>query len=228
MYRVLTVAREYGSGGARSAALAAARLGWNLLDSALIDEIAQAAHVDPALARRFDERVDTWMHRLSRHGLWFGAFEGVAKVPTTEIFDAETMAHLTRALIEHAYEAGNCVVVGRGAQCILQACPEAFHVFVYAPWESKLERAGRRVAQGTDVPELIRGMDAERAHYVRLNFGQDWADRHLYDLLVSSKPGDEATASIILAAMGGSLFPNRDRQGADGCDAQRATSDEHA
>jgi cytidylate kinase len=196
------VAREYGSGGARIAGLAAARLGWNLLDSALIDEIAKAAHVDPALARRFDERVDTWVHRLSRRGLWFGAFEGVAKLPATEIFDAETMAQLSRALIEHAYEVGNCVVVGRGAQCILQTCPEAFHVFVYAPWENRLARAGRRVARGTDVTGFIRGMDAERARYVRMNFGQDWADRHLYDLLVSSKPGDEPTASIILAAMG--------------------------
>ena len=140
--------------------------------------------------------------RLSRHGLWFGAFEGAAPLAKTEVFDAETMAQLTRALIEHAYEAGKCVVVGRGAQCILQTLPEAFHVFVYAPWENKLARAGRRVGQGTDVPEFIRAMDAERARYVRMNFGQDWADRHLYDLLVSSKPGDEATASIILAAMG--------------------------
>ena len=204
MYRVLTVAREYGSGGARIGGLAAARLGWSLLDSALIDEIARAAHVDPALARRFDERVDTWMHRLSRHGLWFGAFEGAAPLPKTEVFDAETMAQLTRALIEHAYEVGNCVVVGRGAQCILQTCPEAFHVFVYAPWADKVARVTRRVGEGTDAPELIRGMDTERARYVRLNFGQNWADRHLYDLLVSSKPGDEATASIILAAMGGS------------------------
>jgi hypothetical protein len=45
-------------------------------------------------------------------------------------------------------------------------------------------------------------MDAERARYVRLNFGADWADRHLYDLLLSSKPGEQAAASIILAAMG--------------------------
>jgi cytidylate kinase len=202
MYRVLTVAREYGSGGARIAGLVAARLGWKLLDSALIDEIAKAAHLDPGLARRYDERVDTWLHRLSRHGLWHGAFEGVATLAPVDVFDAETIAQLTRAVVQHACEIGNCTVVGRGGQCILQEWAEAFHVFVYAPWEDKVARVSRRVGKGVDVPELIRAMDAERARYVRLNFDQDWADRHLYDLMVSSKPGEEATASIILAAMG--------------------------
>ncbi len=202
MYRVLTIAREYGSGGAKIAGLVAAQLGWQLLDNALINEIARAAHVDPSLARQFDERVDTWLHRLSRHGLWYGAFEGVAAVATEDVFDAETMTQLTRTVIGQACEKRDCVVVGRGGQCILQSCPEAFHVFVYAPWEQKVERVSRRVPAGTGVPEYIRAMDAERAQYVRLNFNEDWADRHLYDLMVSSKPGDEATASIILAAMG--------------------------
>ncbi len=202
MYRVLTVAREYGSGGARIAGLVAARLGWKLLDSALIDEIAKAAHVDPGLARRYDERVDPWLHRLSRHGLWHGAFEGVATLAPVDVFDAETMAQLTRAVVQHVGEIGNYTVVGRGGQCILQECVEAFHVFVYAPWEDKVARVNRRVGKGVDVPELIRAMDAERARYVRLNFDQDWADRHLYDLLINSNTGEEATASIILAAMG--------------------------
>jgi cytidylate kinase len=204
MHRVLTVAREYGSGGARIAALVAARLGWKLLDSALIGEIANAAHVDPSLARRFDERADSWMHRLGRHGLWHGAFEGAAALAPGDVFDAEAMAQLTRVVVGQACEMGSCVVVGRGGQCILQHCADAFHVFVYAPWEDKVARVGRRFGKDVDVPELIRAMDEQRARYVRLNFGQDWADRHLYDLLVSSKPGEEAAVSIVLAAMGGS------------------------
>src|SRR5271157_5468804 len=168
MYRTLTVAREYESGGDLIAALVAKRLGWKLLDSALIDEIANLAHVEPQLAREFDERVDSWMHRISRRALWHGAFDAVAVLPETAVFDAETMALLARAAIEHSWETGNCVIVGRGGQCILQNRPDVFHVFLYAPC------AGCAV-------------DADRARYVRLNFGQEWRNPHLYDLMIGSK-----------------------------------------
>src|ERR1035441_4292481 len=133
MYRAVTVAREYESGGDRIAALVAKHLGWELLDSALIEEIANLAHVDPQLACEFDERVDSWVHRISRRALWHGAFDAVAVLPETAVFDAETMALLARAVIEHACETGNCVIVGRGGQCILQNRPDVFHVFLYAP-----------------------------------------------------------------------------------------------
>lgn len=189
MYRALTVAREYESGGDRIAALVAKRLGWRLLDSALIDEISNQAHVDPQLAREFDERVDSWVHRVSRRALWHGGFEGVAVLPETAVFDAETMAMLARAAIENACEIGNCVIVGRGGQCILQNHPDVFHVFLFAPFGDRA--AGAR----------HRG-DAERARYVQLNFGQDWRDPHLYDLMISSKLGDERVASAILSGMG--------------------------
>ena len=148
IYRVLTVAREYESGGDRIAALVARRLGWKLLDSALIDEIANLAHVDPQLARKFDERVDSWVHRVSRRGLWYGAFDAVAVLPETGVFDAETMALLARAVIEHAWETGNCVIVGRGGQCVLQNRPDVFHVFLFAP---DADARGRPAAHGSAV-----------------------------------------------------------------------------
>src|ERR1035437_5049302 len=59
MFRVLTVAREYGSGGGLIARRVAEKLGWNLLDKALVEAIARSAQVDPDLARRYDERVDS-------------------------------------------------------------------------------------------------------------------------------------------------------------------------
>ena len=202
MYRVLTVAREYGSGGARIAAIAAERLGWKLLDRALVEEIANLASVDVDLARRYDERLDSWAHRASRRALWRGAFDAVAVLPQTAVFDAETMAHLTRAVIEHAYEIGDCVIVGRAAQCVLQQREDAFHAFVYAPWADRLARIRSRQPAAEDAAGLIRKIDAERSRYVRINFGMDRFDPHLYNLLISSKPGEDVAASTIRTAMG--------------------------
>jgi len=191
MYRALTVAREYESGGDRIAGLLARRLGWKLLDSALIEEIANLAHVDPQLAREFDERVDSWLHRVSRRALWHGGFDAVAVLPETAVFDSETMARLARAAIEHAWETGNCVIVGRGSQCILQGRPDVFHVFLFAPGLT-----------GAAAAAWARAVDADRARYVRMNFGRNWRDPHLYDLSVDSRLGDEVVVSTILTGMG--------------------------
>jgi len=202
IYRALTVARECESGGDRIAALVAKRLGWKLLDSALIEEIANLAHVDPQLARKFDERVDSWLHRISRRGLWYGAFDAVAVLPETAVFDAETMALLASAAIEHAWEAGHCVIVGRGSQCVLQSRPDVFHVFLFAPFAGRVANARLHAGPAADAPERIRAVDAERARYVQMNFGQEWRDPHLYDLMIGSKLGAERVVSTILAGMG--------------------------
>jgi cytidylate kinase len=193
MYRVLTVAREYECGGDRIAALLAERLGWKLIDGALIDEIAQLAHVDPQLVRRFDERVDSWVHRVGRRALTYGAFEGVAVLPETAIFDAETLALLAREAIEHAWQAGKCVIVGRGAQCILQERPDVFHLFLYAPLGSRAANARLQEA---------RAADERRARYIQLNFGQEWRNPHLYDLMLNAQLGEERVVATILAGMG--------------------------
>jgi len=201
MFRVHTIAREYGSGGASIARKISERLGWDLLDKALLLEIAQAMRVEPELVRQYDERVDSWLHRISRRGLWHGAFEGVAAVAEEDFFDAETAAELARRVIEAAYERGNCVIVGRGAQCVLQDRADAFHVFIYAPWRERIARIRQRIPAETDVEGLIRSTDRQRADYIRLHFGCDWSDPHLYHMLISSELGEDEVASIIVEAI---------------------------
>jgi len=68
-YRILTVQREFGSGGGRIAKTIADRLGWKLLDGALIDAIACAAHVDANVVSRFDEHVEGWLARMNRRAM---------------------------------------------------------------------------------------------------------------------------------------------------------------
>jgi hypothetical protein len=177
------------------------RLGWRLLDNALVTEIARKARVEPELARRYDERVDSWAHRVSRLALWGGAFEGVSGVDAAGVFDAETEAALATSLIREAHTQGNCVIVGRGGQCVLHDQPDVFHAFVYAPRPQRVARIRRRAPHAADPEALIAEMDAMRARYVKLQFGCDWANPHLYHLLVNSSLGEEAAASLIVHAM---------------------------
>jgi len=200
-YKVVTVGREYGSGGSLIAQRVAQRLGWKLLDNSLVLQIAEAARIDPSLARQLDERIDSWGHRVARGALWHGVFEGVASVSGAEFADADTLAALAKSLIREAYEQGNCVVVGRGAQCVLQAEPDVFHVFVYAPRAQKAERLRGRVPQEKDLDALMVETDRQRAEYVRRHFDCDWTNPHLYHLMVTSEMGEDAAADIILRAM---------------------------
>src|ERR1019366_9592174 len=127
MFRIVTVAREYGSGGGSIARLLAERLSWKLLDRCLVERIAQAASVEPAVAEKFDERLDPWFNRLAE-ALWQSpGLRGYIGGPVPGWFDADVAARLTRRVIEEAAAMGNCVVVGRGSQCILQKREDAFH-----------------------------------------------------------------------------------------------------
>lgn len=200
MFRMLTVAREFGSGGGLIGRRVAETLGWNLLDKALVEEIARSAHVDPKLASRYDERVDPWLHRVVRHGFLYGA-EGIAAAPEGDVFDAESMAALGKKLIMGAYTEGNCVIIGRGAQCVLQDKADVFHVFVYAPWDERVQRIRERYPDAGDVEHLIRTTDYERAEFLRLYFGCDWKNPHYYHMMISSELGEDEVASVIIRAM---------------------------
>jgi len=201
VYRVLTVAREYGSGGGRIARSIADGLGWKLLDRTLMETIAQSAQVDPELARRYDEQVDSWLHRISRRGLWHGAFEGVAAVTEAQFLDAENVAALGRSIIEEAHAGGNCVIVGRGAQSVLHSFQDVFHVFIYAPWPDRLARVRERRPEAGNIEELIRSTDQSREDYIRIYFGSDWKDPHLYQMMINSALGEDRVAEMIIHAI---------------------------
>jgi len=96
---------------------------------------------------------------------------------------------------------GNCVIVGRGAQCILHQHADAFHVFIYAPRTERAERVRRRLGAHVDAEALMGSKDKERAHYVRVNFECDWVSRHLYHLMISSNVGEDAAVGTILCAL---------------------------
>ncbi len=196
-FRVVTVAREYGSGGGPVAHKLAAALGWELLDRALISRIAKYANVDPKLCRQCDEVVDSWTHRLAKT-FTRGAFERTA---SPGLFDGEAMVRFSRQVIEEAARLGNCVIVGRGGQCILQGREDVFHLFVYAPLEERIRRVKEKFGPEFADPARIRASDRERAAYVKHHYQCEWSNPHLYDAMLTSMLGEDNIVHAILAAM---------------------------
>jgi len=197
--RVITIAREFGSGGATIGRMLADRLGWRLLDRELVDEVARAAHVEPRVVEEFDERCDAWLANLLR-AIWQGSGEWPSGLSDADLLDARTMAKLTRPIVEHAAEGGNSVIVGRGAQCILQGRRDTFHAFLYAPLELRKRRVAERVGGVASLVAHIAEKDAERAAYIHKYFGRQWRDPRLYDLMLNTRCGDETAVETILAA----------------------------
>jgi cytidylate kinase len=202
-YRLLTVNREFGSGGGRIAQTIAENLGWKLLDKDIIDAIAYAAHVDTSVVQRYDEHVESWLRRLNQQAMRSAALAAGLELRDNAVFDAEEMVKISQKVIEQAYAEGNCVIVGRGSQSVLQHKPEAFHVFVYAPHRDRILRLRARLPKGSDVEQRIRSVDAERAKYLQEYYGKYWLNPHLYDLMVSSHPDEASTVQVIQCAMSG-------------------------
>jgi cytidylate kinase len=204
-YRVLTVNREFGSGGGRIAQTIAEWLGWKLLDRDIIDAIAYAAHVDPKVVRPYDEHVDSWLSRINQQAMRSAALAAGLELRENSVFDAEEMVKISRKIIEEAYSEGSCVIVGRGSQCILQHKPDVYHVFVYAPYLDRLVRLRDRLDKGVHAEQRIRIVDEERVKYLQQYYGKAWNNPHLYDLMISSRTDEEWTARAILYAMNGKV-----------------------
>jgi cytidylate kinase len=202
-YRILTVNREFGSGGGRIAQTIAQWLGWKLLDREIIDAIAYAAHVEKKVVSRYDEHVESWLKRLNQQAMRSAALAAGLEIGEDSLFDAGAMVQITQKVLEEAYAEGNCVIVGRGSQCVLQHKPDVYHVFVYAPLKERIHRLHNRLEKGANVEQRLRTVDEERAKYLQQNFGKSWCNPHLYDLMVSSREDEDSTAEIILHAMTG-------------------------
>jgi len=210
MFRVITIAGEYGSGGSDIAQRVAAALGWRLLDNNLIEPAAWEPEATIEISHRYDERLGCWWHRMSRRGQRSTA-SGVSVTPAgAQSFDAGTKAARAPETIAAAAAKGQYVIVDRAGQCVLRNRPDAFHVFVYAPWTERVTRVRNGLGTNGDIREVIhsiRSADEARATYVRMCFGCDWKAPHLYHLMINSKTGEDNVARLIIEAVEGAQPP---------------------
>jgi len=198
MIKIITIEREYGCGGGEIAQKVANQLGWKLWDQLLTEEIARLANCPKSVVEVREERNDPLYYRLFKSFLR-GSYEGSINAPKLNLVDSETILRITRRVVEHAAERGNCVIVGRGSQQFLKSRPDTLRVFLYAPREDKVRRLLARGKSEKEAEELVDTVDRERADFIQKYFKVEWPDRSIYHTMMNTAIGDEAVVDMILS-----------------------------
>src|SRR5947209_16611136 len=186
---VITITRQYASGGAAVAQQVAAGLRWTVIDNEFVDEVARRAGLAPALVAEHEERAPGLLERLARTLAVASPEMLIASdaVPRAEQ-DEATIVKLTERIIAEAAAHGRVVLVGRGAQALLAQRPDALHVYVVAskPWRIRLavERLG---VDAANADRVVDDTDRQRDQYVKTYYGRQRQDLGNYDLVVNTE-----------------------------------------
>jgi len=199
---VITVTRQYASGGSDVARLVAAQLEWDVIDNEFVDAVARRAGLPADEVAQREERAPGLLERLARTLAAASPelFVASATVPTVEQ-DEATIVQVTERVIAEAAAHGRIVLVGRGAQAVLVQRPDALHVYVVAPksWRVRLavERLG--VAEA-DADRMVDETDRQRDQYVKTYYGRQRQDISNYDLIVNTASvGIDGAAALVVA-----------------------------
>ena len=199
---LITVTRQYASGGSDIARLVAKALGWTLIDNEFVDQVARMAGLPAEEVAQLEERAPGLLERVARTLAVASPemFITTASAPRPE-GDEATIVKMTERVIAEAAAEGRAVLVGRGAQAMLAKRENALHVYVVAskPWRRKLavERLG---VDPANVDKVVDETDKQRDHYVKSHYGRDRHDITNYDLVVNAETlGFEGAAALMVA-----------------------------
>ena len=198
--RIITIDREYGSGGNVIAEKLAARLGWKLWDQLLTDEIARRMDCHQSDIEHHEEKRDPAFYRLLK-SFMRGSFEGSLNARRLKMVDTDCVREVVQQILPEIANEGNAVIVGRGSAYYLGIRPDAFHVFVYAPFEDRVRRLRLRGKSEKEARELAETVDSERADFIKQYFDIEWPDRHRFHLMVHSGMGEDVAVETILDAV---------------------------
>jgi len=195
--RVITLEREYGSGGGVIADKLAKRLGWKLWDQDLTEEIARRLDCDCRAVEQREERRDPAYYRLFK-SFMRGSHEGVQAAARMKMVDADCIREVVQKILPQIADAGNCVIVGRGSAYYLGNRPDSFHVFIYAPFQERVRRLRAAGKSEKEAIELAETVDRDRANFIEKYFKVEWPGRHRFHLMVNSGMGEDVAVEVIL------------------------------
>ena len=186
---VITVSREYASGGSEIARRTAQRLGWELVDNEFVERVARLAGLPREEVAQHEERVTTFMERLA--GTLSGTAPELFMASPTELAappSENEIVKQTERVIAEAVRHDHVILVGRGAQACLAQREGTLHVFVVAPVAVRIARAAERLnVDAREAERTTRELDEGRRRYVKAYYGRRWDDPANYHLVLNSE-----------------------------------------
>jgi cytidylate kinase len=184
---LITISRQYGSGGSEIAERVARALGWHLYDNAVANEVAKRLNMQPADVSAREERVPSLPERIAA-AMALGMPEVMPTVADLAVQPREErIVEMTRRVMEEAVLAGPAVLVGRGAQSMLASRADALHVFCYAPPEALASYAVTNLGVAPeDAARVVAENNHHREQYVKRHWKRDWRDFANYHVCVNT------------------------------------------
>jgi Cytidylate kinase-like family len=198
MIRAITIEREFGCGASQVASVVASRLGWNLWDERLTEEIARLTDSTPEAVEQREWRTDPVVYRIFRDFLRGGFEGGLPPTNRLRLLDARRIAAVSEVAVKTALSSGPSVIVGRGSQYFLRSEKDVFRVFLYASRDNKIRRLIAGGASQEEAIEQVDTIDQSRAAFVRQNLGLKWPEPPLYHAMFNTGMGEPCTAAMLL------------------------------
>ena len=191
---VITVGRQYGSGGREIGTMLAEKLGIAYYDDMLLKEAAKESGLCEDLFRSFDERPKSFLYSIAMDPYSFSMNSVTARG------NIEQQVYLaTYETIKKLADKGPCVLIGRCADYALKDRDDVINIFITAPLENRIERVARRNDISLDeAKDRIKKTDKSRASYYNYYSSKDWGEAKSYDLCIdSSLLGIEGTVALL-------------------------------
>lgn len=198
---IITIARQYGSGGREIGEIVAKILNIPLFDKELIKDAAAKGNLDINITKAADESAtNSLLYTLAMGSNVLGTTMSFGyKMPLND-----KLFILQSEVIREYAEKGSCVIIGRCADYVLRDHPDLYRIFVYGDLEHRKERVAERHPElkSSQIIDVINKTDKRRASYYNFYTGNKWGKYDNYDMAINSSTlGIEETAEVIAAAV---------------------------